>query len=69
MERYIIYTPKSGRYITSTPKSGRINIVRMSMLPEATYKFSAMSIKLQVAFFTELEQKNYILYGNTKDPK
>ena len=50
-------------------RSGRISIVRMSTLPKAIYRFSATSIKLPVAFFTQLEQNIYILYGNTKDPK
>ena len=35
----------------------RINIVKMTILPNAIYRFSVVHIKLSVSFFTELEQK------------
>ena len=48
---------------------GRINIVKMTILPNAIYRFSAIPIKLPMTFFTELEKKVYNYMETQKTPK
>ena len=44
----------------------RINIVKMTVLPRASYRFNGISIKLPLTFFTELEKTTMNFIWNQK---